>query len=61
MGIYRNGYNTEPAYLDIIVSDNILVRAENVTPYDNTYEPNAVYVPTGVIGVVSDNNTLKGF
>ncbi len=61
VGIYRNGYNTEPAYLDIIVSDNILVRAENVTPYDNTYEPNAVYVPTGVIGVVSDNNTLKGF
>lgn len=61
VGIYRNGYNTTPVYLDIIVSNNSFVRAVDLAPYSNTYEPKAIYVPAGVTGVVSDNNTQKGF
>ncbi len=61
VGIYRNGYNESPVYLDVMISGNRFVRAGNIASYGNTYTPTPVFVPTGVTGVVSRDNIQEGF
>lgn len=60
-GIYRNGFNTSPANLDIHVFKNTFKRANANELPATTHTPTPVFLCEGVSGIVEENNTTEGF